>query len=144
MAAQHWLEAFLQDLRFAARLLARSPGFTAAAVACLTIGIGVSTAMYSNMRSTVFRELPGASNPKELVKLHTPMPFGNWEEFRTASGQFTSLAAFLGPVPFEYASDVGKPERLWGHIATPNYFETLGVRALAGRVFGAPGSRSLF
>ncbi len=43
----------------------------------------------------------------------------------------------MGPVPFEYASDLGKPERLWGHIATPNYFETLGVRALAGRVFGA-------
>ncbi len=86
MAAQHWLEASLQDLRFAARLLARSPGFTAAAVACLTIGIGVSTAMYSNMRSTVFRELPGAGNPKELVKLQTPMPYGNWEEFRTTSG----------------------------------------------------------
>lgn len=140
MGARSLLEAFVQDLRFAVRLLARSPGFTVAAVACLTIGIGVTTAMYSNMRSTVFRELPGVRDATGLVRLQTPMPYGNWEEFRTHGNQFSSLAAFMGPVPFELAGEAGEPERLWGHLATPNYFDTLGVRAQAGRVFG-PGEQ---
>jgi predicted permease len=136
MSPLRWLEALLQDLRFAVRQLMHSPGFTLAAVGCLTIGIGVTTAMYSNMRSTVFGGLPGVPESKELVRLQSPMPYGNWEEFRKRGDQFAALAAFLGPAPFELARDSEEPERFWGHLVTPNYFETLGVHALAGRVFG--------
>ncbi|MEO8598086.1 MAG: ABC transporter permease [Candidatus Solibacter sp.] len=136
MRPWRWLEALLQDLRFAVRLLMHSPGFTVAAVGCLSIGIGVTTAMYSNMRSTVFGGLPGVREPEELVRLQSPMPYGNWKEFRSRGNQFSALAPFLGPAPFELARDTEEPERLWGHLVTPNYFDTLGVRALAGRVFG--------
>jgi predicted permease len=137
----YWLSTFWQDLRFAARLLARSPGFTAAAVACLGIGIGVTASVYSEFQSLVFRDLAGVRAPDELVRTQTPMPYGDWEEFRDHSGAFTSLAAFLGPVPFEVGSAGNRAERVWGHLATPNYFRTLGVEPLAGRLFGVADDR---
>jgi predicted permease len=137
-----WLTSFWQDLRFAARMMARSPGFTAAAVACLAIGLGVTTSVYSEMQSLMFRNLPAVRAPNELVRSQTPMPFGDWEEFRDRSGAFTSLAAFLGPVPFEIGAPGAGAERVWGHLVTPNYFLTLGVEPLAGRLFGAEDSRA--
>src|ERR1035441_3831689 len=104
MSPLYWISTFWQDLRFAARLLARSPGFTAAAAACLAIGLGVTTSVYSELQSLMFRDLPAVRAPNELVRTQTPMPYGDWEEFRDHSGAFPSVAAFLGPVPFEIGS----------------------------------------
>lgn len=137
-----WAAALWQDLRFGSRLLARSPGFTGAAVACLAIGIGVTTSVYSEMQSMVFRDLPAVRGPRELVRSQTPMPYGDWEEFRGHSDAFASLAAFMGPVPFEIAPAGGAAERVWGQLATPNYFGTLGVEPLAGRLFGVEDDRA--
>jgi macrolide transport system ATP-binding/permease protein len=138
----YWASTLWQDLRFAARLLARSPGFTLAAVACLAIGLGVTTSVYSELQSLVFRDLPAVRGPNELVRSQTPVPYGDWEEFRDHSGAFTSLAAFLGPVPFEIGAAGGEAERVWGHLVTPNYFHTLGVQPLAGRLFGVEEDRA--
>ena len=137
-----WTAALWQDLRFGSRLLARSPGFTAAAVACLAIGIGVTTSIYSELESMVFRDLPAVRGPKELVRSQTPMPYGDWEEFRDHSDAFASLAGFIGPVPFEIAPATGQAERVWGQLVTPNYFRTLGVKPLAGRLFGVEDDRA--
>jgi predicted permease len=137
----YWLSTLWQDLRFAVRLLARSPGFTLAAVACLAIGLGVTASVYSELQSMMFRDLPAVRAPSELVRSQTPMPYGDWEEFRDHSDAFASLAAFLGPVPFEIGSAGGPAERVWGHLATPNYFRTLGVEPLAGRLFGLEDDR---
>ena len=138
----HWLETFWRDLRFAARVLIRSPGFALSAVLCLAIGIGLTTAIYSNLQSMVFRFLPAVRAPNELVRFQTRMPFGNWEEIRNRSDPFRSLAAFMGPVPFVLSPQGGEPVRIWGHLATPNYFEVLGVRPLAGRLFGPEEERA--
>ena len=138
----YWASTLWQDLRFAARLLARSPGFTGAAVACLAIGLGVTTSVYSELQSLVFRDLPAVRGPNELVRSQTPMPYGDWEEFRDHSGAFTSLTAFLGPVPFEIGAAGSEAERVWGHLVTPNYFQTLGVKPLAGRLFGVEEDRA--
>jgi predicted permease len=70
------------------------------------------------------------------------MPYGDWEEFRDHSGAFTSLAAFLGPVPFEIGPVGSQAQRVWGHLVTPNYFRTLGVEPLAGRLFGVEDERA--
>ena len=137
-----WAAALWQDLRFGARLLARSPGFTAASVACLAIGIGVTASVGSELQSLVFRDLPAVRGPRDLVRSQTPMPYGDWEEFRDHSDAFASLAAFMGPVPFEIGPAGGEAERVWGQLVTPNYFRTLGVQPLAGRLFGVEDDRA--
>jgi predicted permease len=137
----YWLDALWHDLRFAARVLVRSPGFALAAVLCLTIGIGVTTAIYSNLQSLVFRLLPTVRAPEELVRFQSRMPFGNWVEVHDRSDQFRSLAAFMGPVPFVLSGGDRSPDRIWGHLATPNYFNVLGVRPMAGRLFGSEEAR---
>jgi hypothetical protein len=122
--------------------LVRSPGFTAAAVACLAIGLGVTTSVYSEMQSLMFRNLPAVRAPNELVRSQTPMPYGDWEEFRDSSAAFSSLAAFLGPVPFEIGPAGAEAERVCGHLVTPNYFRTLGVEPLEDRLFGTEDDRA--
>ena len=126
----------VQDVRFGVRTLARAPSFTLAAVACLAIGIGATSLIFSNLHSTVFRRLPAVSNPDELVRLQSPAPYDDYEEFRDKSGQFASLAAFMGTVPFVVSAPGEEPDRIWGHLATPNYFEVLGVQPARGRLFG--------
>jgi len=136
MRIQLLLQEFLQDVRYGARLLVRSPGFTLAAVASLAIGIGVTTVLFTNLQSTVFREVPGVADAGNLVRVQRPVPYANLEEFRHSSGQFESLAGFIGPVPFVVSDSGIKSHRIWGHVTTPDYFSVLGVRPLAGRLFG--------
>jgi len=70
-----------------------------------------------------------------------PRALWRLEEFRAHAGAFDSLAAFMGPVPFEIGAGEGQAERVWGHLVTPNYFRTLGVQPLAGRLFGVADER---
>ncbi len=134
MHPRQLLEEFAQDLRFTARQLLRSPAFTLAAIASLAIGIGVTTVLFTNLQSTIFRSLPGVPNTERLVRIQRPLPYENLRHFQQ-SGPFASLAGFVGPVPFLISEGNSKPERIWGHIATPGYFEVLGVRPLAGSFF---------
>ena len=73
-----WAAALCQDLRFGTRLLARSPGFTAASVACLAIRIGVTASVWSELDSMVFRDLPAVRGPRDLARSQTPMPYADW------------------------------------------------------------------
>lgn len=75
-----WLEQLGQDFRYAVRGLRRSPGFTIAAIAALTIGIGASTAVFSFVDRILFRPLPYA-NEKELVWFGMTAPIGGASEF---------------------------------------------------------------
>ena len=133
----------LRDLRHGARLLRRAPGFALAAAACLGIGIGLATAMFTQFQASIFKSTPGVAVPDALVSFQAPVSYPDFEECRDHSGQFTAAAAFLAPVPF-VLSVQGQSERIWGHIVTPDYFRVLGVTAVAGRLFGpgetAPGS----
>ena len=117
-------------------MLWRSPGFTLAAVASLAIGIGVTTVLLTNLQSTVFRGVPGVADPGNLVRIQRPVPYPNIEQFLDSSGQFESLAGFIGPVPFVVSESGNRSQRIWGHVATPDYFSVLGVQPLAGRLFG--------
>jgi predicted permease len=139
-AAQHGRD-FVQDVRYAARGLVRSPGFTLATTACLTIGIALTAAMYALVQSAVLRELPGVRNPADLVRLQKPTPFGNVEELRDRSGQFAALAAYAGPVSVTLRTEGSEGLRVWGQITTPTYFDVLGIRAAAGRLFGPEEQR---
>lgn len=135
MLASRFFEDLAQDLRYAVRQLLRSPAFTLAAVASLAIGIGVTTVLFTNLQSTILRTLPGVPQTERLVRLQRPQPFENLRHFQQSPQHFESLAGFIGPVPFLFSTPGAKPERIWGHLATPEYFAVLGVRPLAGRLF---------
>ena len=64
----HFLETFLQDLRYAVRMLRRTPGFTAVVIVSLALGIGANTAIFSAIDAVMLRMLP-VQNPQQLVML---------------------------------------------------------------------------
>jgi len=140
MGAMNLLRSLAADLRYAARMLARSPGFTLVSVISLSIGIGMSTSVYSQFESMIFRRIPMVADPDSLVRLQSPVSYPNFEAFRDQSGQFQSLAAYMAPVPFVLTGG-GKPERVWGHLVSPNYFEVLGVKPHTGAFFAPRQTR---
>jgi macrolide transport system ATP-binding/permease protein len=141
MSPSHLIEEFFQDLRYGARMLKASPGFTLAAMASLGIGIGVTTVLFTNLQSTIFRDIPGVADSGGLVRTQSPVAYSSFENFRDHSGQFESLTGYIGPVPFVLANAGSRSERIWGHVATPEYFSVLRVQPLAGRLFGEEEKR---
>jgi putative ABC transport system permease protein len=133
------------DLRFALRQLARSPGFTAVAIATLALGIGACTAMFSIVDAVVLRPLP-FRDPARLVWIENTLGGGLSERttrvdtfngWREQSRSFESLAAYFAF--FDYGrltmSGAGPLERLSGVGVSDNFLPTLGVSLLYGRNF---------
>jgi len=143
------METILQDLRYAARTLARQPGFTAIAVFTLAVGIGANTAIYSVVDATLLRTLP-YQDPGRLMKvsLTTPaMPgprsrqarddmiwsYPKYQTFRKLQQVFADTAVYM---PYTYnLTGSGDPERLRVEIVGAGYFPVLGIHAELGRTF---------
>lgn len=129
-----YLADLRQDIRHGLRVLAGSLGFTAVALISLTLGIAIATSAYSEMNGMVLRDLPAVPNPDQLVALQLPAAYPSYKRYRELTGLFSSTLAYLAPVPFG-VSIHGHTERIWGHLVTPSYFSTLGVRPELGRFF---------
>lgn len=136
------MSALLRDLRFAVRQLARNPGFGAAAIAILALGIGLNSAVFSIVNATLFRPLPVAA-PEDLVAIYgsTPGDFMTTSALTTADAEdliershsFTALLAYTyTPVVVEHR---GESRLVLGVRATQNFFSTLGVKPFLGRFF---------
>src|SRR6266568_967253 len=135
------MEALLHDVRYAARMLAKSPGFTAVAVLSLALGIGATTAAFSVFNAAVLRPLPVAE-PQRLVKL-LPQRRGErfvlfnplFEELRRAqtmlSGMFAASDQPFLKVTFEGA---GVPTYVRGSLVSGDYFSVLGLSPAVGRL----------
>ena len=129
--------ALLQDLRYALRTLAKSPGFTAAAILILALGIGANTALFSVVDAVVLRPLPGVARPEALVDLSGATVSYPWyRSVRESTPAFAGLAAWRQREMS--LSGAGMAERIRGGIVSGNYFEVLGARAPLGRLF-VPG-----
>lgn len=124
-----------QDARYGLRMLRASPGFSAAALLSLALGIGVATAAYSDMNAFILRNVPAVAKPDELVALKSPVSYEMFRRYAARADLFTGTLAYLAPVAFGVSLN-GRPERVWGHVTTPSYFDTLGVRPALGRFFG--------
>jgi putative ABC transport system permease protein len=135
------MEALIQDLRYALRRLVHSPGFTVASIVTLALGIGATTAIFSVVDAVLLRPL-SFQDPSRLVlvwerfaardqETNVVNP-ANYLDWRDRATSFTDLAA-LGWSQQTFAGDV--PELVQGRSVTPNFFRTLGLAPLLGRVF---------
>ncbi|HEX9918310.1 MAG TPA: ABC transporter permease [Pyrinomonadaceae bacterium] len=129
-----------QDLRYGARMLGKSPGFTLVAVAVLALGIGANTTIFSLINGMLLRPLVGVESPERLVAVYTSDyssgPYGtsshpDYVSFRDGANAFEGLAAYQTTSVNLTESD--EPERLRGESVTGNYFKVLGVSVSAGR-----------
>ena len=137
------MDALLQDLRYGWRMLAKAPGFTAVAVLTLAIGIGGNATVFSWIRSVLLDPLPGISHAEQFIAVESVMPSGeyhtssypDYKDYRDRNSVFSGLVGFeLTGVDMSLRNDA-PPERVWGIIATENYFDVLGVQAAMGRTF---------
>jgi putative ABC transport system permease protein len=146
------LADLLQDLRYAARMLKKNPGFTAVAVIALALGIGANTAIFSVVNTVLLRPLP-YKDPEQLVMVwedaskhgypqDTPAA-ANYVDWRDQNSVFSGMAA-IADANFNL-TNAGDPERLKGRRVSTNLFPLLGVDAQLGRVFSSaedqPGSQ---
>ena len=134
---EFFVETCWLDLRFAARVLRKSPGFTAVAIVTLALGIGANTAVFSVVNALVLRPLP-VVRPNELAFLENARygpghSFPNYRELRDRNRTFAGLVGYR-IAPIEIETDTGA-QRIWGYLATGNYFDVLGVRPVLGRFF---------
>jgi len=134
-----WLDRLIQDLRFSARTLARSPGFTLTAVLVLAIGIGVNTTAFSLFNMVALERLP-VRDPDSLVRLErrspnsstSEMPYTSAVFYRDRARSLSAMMAVLGVPPMEIDNDL---ELTSASFVTPNYFTELGTAAGYGRLF---------
>jgi predicted permease len=135
------LEAVIQDVRYGARVLKRSPAFTLVAVLTLALGIGATTALYSVVHGVLLKPLPFAE-PERLVRVWQAMPADNepratvspvdLEDWRARQQSFVSLgASFLADATL---TGKGEPASLHAAYVDPGFFPTLGVTPAYGRL----------
>ena len=135
------LAGVVSDLRkdgaYAVRTLVKSRSFATVGVLSLALSIGVSALYFAQVNALVLRTLPGATDPDRLVATQAPVSFPDFERFREQRSVATRVAAFIGPVPFSVALEGAEDgaQRVFGHIVSPEYFVTLGVAPVAGRLF---------
>ena len=137
-----FLENLLFDLRYAVRMLLRSPGFALIAIATMALGIGATTAIYSVIDATLLHPLP-YPHPAELVRVRDDLrgvgaqavgiSVPEWRDLE-GSGIFQSVA-ITGTGANVNLTGSGRPLRLSFKQVTPNYFAVLGVDAQLGRTF---------
>ena len=129
------LDSAWQDLRYAARSLRKSPGFTAVAALTLALGIGATTAIFSLLDAVILRPLP-VKDPGELVLVRSGGQYPTFRAFSARTDVFVSVLATSGVTPLDVEIHGGDRERTDVSLVSGSYFSTLGVPAALGRTFG--------
>jgi len=129
-----------QDLRYAGRMLAKSPGFTAVAVLTLALGIGANTAIFSVVNAVLLRPLPYRDAGRLALVFCNELSKGrsfqgasppDFRTLRERNRSFDSLSAFYGSA----INLTGTPEaeQLSGEFVSSEFFSTLGIKPVLGR-----------
>jgi len=131
----------LQDVRFAARLLRKNPGFTLVAVLTLALGIGANTAIFTLVDSLLGRPLPGIEDPDSLFALYTDEGgspgVSSIVDYRDFAEQLNTVSGIAAYKPRQAAvGNDGVIERLSSMMVTGSYFDVVGVNAALGRTIG--------
>ncbi|MGB6875323.1 MAG: ABC transporter permease [Candidatus Acidiferrales bacterium] len=141
----HFIETFFQDVRYALRMLRKSPGFTAVAVLTLALGIGASTAVFSLVDVVLLKPLPFPHAERIVFPWRLPPHGLNLGFDKIPWGRFDFLFLSQESKTFEYLgafqsdsfnlTGSGDPVRLDGLRASAGFFSTLGVSPSLGRAF---------
>jgi putative ABC transport system permease protein len=133
------------DLRYAFRSLVKNPGFTAVAVACLSLGIGVNATIFSVIDGVILRPAPypdpnrllvvQSQNHEQRVTRGTPS-YQEVKEIRDSASTLEAVAAFANR-SLTIADGRGEPERYSGETISWNLFSMLGTQPIIGRDFNA-------
>ncbi len=129
-----------QDLRYGARMLMKSPGFTLVIVLTLALGIGANTTMFSLLDAMLLRPLPGVAEAERVVQIGRAINRGgfgsiscpDYRDYRDQNSTFAGIAAESAE-QFHLGSD-NIAIRVKGAMVSGNYFDVLGVRAAQGRL----------
>src|SRR5689334_10635564 len=145
-----WIESLGQDVRYSVRGLRKSPGFAAAAIVLLALGIGANTAIFSLVRAVVLRPLP-FPDPDRLVliwddfsanrgpKRVEPSP-ADYVAWKAESRSFSDMAAFI-PNTYNLTGN-GEPAKLAGVRTQANLFSILGLQPILGRTLDPGDERA--
>jgi len=146
MRRVNWIEDFRRDLRFSCRTLRKSPGFAAAAILSLALGIGANSAIFTLLNDVVLRLLP-VPEPHQLVQLTYTSPTNNYfgytqyERFaqrsQTMAGLFGGVGAGRLNVGYHATSGLA-----YGDAYTPSFFSVTGLIPQLGRFFAADEDRA--
>ncbi len=135
------LQNLMQDLRFAFRMLAKSPGFTAIAIVTTALGIGATTAIFSVVDATLLRPLP-YPHPEELVRVEDYLQRVGAQSVGMSVPEWMDLAhsgifQYVGVIFSGSANLTGsaEPVRIQVESVSPNYLSLLGVKPELGRLF---------
>jgi macrolide transport system ATP-binding/permease protein len=137
-----FFEILWQDLRFGARQLVRSPGFTFVALISLALGIGANAVIFSLVSTCLLRPLPIA-HPEQVLAIYQgkrndpsysqSMSYPNYKDLRDRNQVLSAMAVYrFAPMSLSHN---GANERVWGYLVSENYFDLLGVRPVLGRTF---------
>ncbi len=141
------MSTLLQDFRYGVRVLLKSPGFSIIAILTLALGIGANSTIFSWINSTVLNPVPGVANTAVLAELAagkegdpSPISYPDYVDLRDHNRSLANLMVFsLWQIDL---TGNAKPQRVWGELASANYFDTLGVHPFLGRTFlPAEGTR---
>src|SRR5580692_9288525 len=141
-----WLVSIVQDLRFGARILARSPGFSLTAIVVLALGIGVSTLAFSLYNIITLQSIP-VRDPATVVRIQrrspeniTPgVPYASIAYYRDNAKSLSAVMATMGAAPMVLNQD---EQRVKATFVSSNYFSELGGSAATGRLFDAERDNS--
>ena len=137
--AGHFLETLWQDIRYGARMLRKSPGFTAVAVLTLALGIGANTAIFSAVDPILFEPLPYPHSERIMMiwgvfqGARSQVTFFNYRELLQRNHSFDALAIFEPWQPTMVGG--AEPERLEGQNVSYGFFRAVGVEPAMGRDF---------
>jgi len=137
------MPSFVQDLRHSVRMLTKNPGLTITCVVTLSLGIGLTTTMFSIINGCMFQQLPfedsrrlmylNRNNLEEGVE-EMDVPIHDFLDWRRQQTSFEDLAGFYGgTVNFGNTGD--RAVRYQGSFITPSVFGLLGVQPIIGRIF---------
>ncbi len=141
------MKDFWQDLRHGARVLLKSPSFSAVAVLSLALGIGANTTIFTVVNAVLLHPLP-VEDISRLVEVDTidskthvgfagatklGLSFRNFQDYQQQNGVFTGITCFV-PVPLTWSGGA-EPRQVIGQLVSANYFDVLGLRPAIGRFF---------
>jgi predicted permease len=136
------VSSFVRDARHAIRMLVHSPGFSLIALLTFALGIGANTAVFSVFNGVLLRPLPYPEpdritmiwlDNRRLAISEDITSFPNYRDWRDQNSSYAQMAAFTD-ASFSLTG-AGEPERLLGAQATANFFDVMGLKPVAGRLF---------